>query len=151
MCFEDFNSAYMGLLKYHSSIMRNNENVEFFYCIEDSGLDQLKRPFFMAFQGKNKFLEMRLNLSEEDFEEMVQRVQRIEEQSIEESSIRSEQAEEFSGNIEDFDEKRGVFLEFLIAMRDSREINELQYYYMKCLYLENNNRLLHSLYTCLEY
>jgi len=105
----------------------------------------------MAFQGKNKFLEMRLNLSEEDFEEMVQRVQRIEEQSIEESSIRSEQAEEFSGNIEDFDEKRGVFLEFLIAMRDSREINELQYYYMKCLYLENNNRLLHSLYTCLEY
>ena len=54
-------------------------------------------------------------------------------------------------NIDDFEEKRGLFLEFLRSMRDdSIEINELQYYYLKWLFLENNASFLHAIYNSLE-
>ena len=137
------------MLKYHSSIIRNSEALEFFYCLENSDFEQLKRPFFVAFQGQNRFMEMRLNLSEEDFEEIVQKVQRIDENSNEDSALnRSEQGDYVSPA--ELDEKRGVFLEFLKTMRDDGEVTEVQYYYLKCLYLENNAKLLHAIYNSLE-
>ena len=94
-------------------------------------------------------MEMRLNLSEEDFEEIVQKVQRIDENSNEDSALnRSEQGDYVSPA--ELDEKRGVFLEFLKTMRDDGEVTEVQYYYLKCLYLENNAKLLHAIYNSLE-
>lgn len=147
--FEDFPSAYTSLLKYHSSIVKNSEAVEFFYCLENSDFEQLKRPFFVAFQGQNRFMEMRLNLSEEDFEEILQKVQRIEENSNEDSALNHSEQGDYLSPAE-LDEKRGAFLEFLKNMRDDGEVTEVQYYYLKCLYLENNAKLLQAIYNSLE-
>jgi len=76
----------MGLLKYHGSIMRNNENVEFFYCIEDSGLDQLKRPFFNFSWHKAKTSSLKCI---ESIRGRFQRDGPKGPEDIEESSIRS--------------------------------------------------------------
>ena len=123
--------------------------MEFFYCLENSDFEQLKRPFFVAFQGQNRFMEMRLNLSEEDFEEIVQKVQRIDENSNEDSALNHSEQGDYLSPAE-LDEKRGVFLEFLKNMRDDGEVTEVQYYYLKCLYLENNAKLLQTIYNSLE-
>lgn len=109
----------------------------------------LKRPFFVVFHGINKFLEMRLNLSEEDFEEMMQKIQKETESSLNESSARSESQEGFL-NIEEFDAKT-AFLDYVQKMMESGIIDDLQYYYLKCLFLENDAEFKQMICPYLKY
>ena len=101
------------------------------------------------FHGNNKFLEMRLNLSEEDFEEMMQKVQKESESSLDELSLHSDNEENVGGFVEDFDIK-GVFMEFSRRLMENQGITDLQYYYLKCLFLENNKVFMQIIYPSLE-
>lgn len=158
--FDDFDSAYSSLLKHISSLISNNEAVDFFYCVaeeKDNSIYNekftLKRPFFVVFHGANKFLEMRLNLSEIDFEEIMIKIQKETESSLDDPNYQSENDEfnnnEINSNRDD-SETKSVFLVFLKKMMDSEIISDLEFYYLKCLFLENSMDFPQIIFSHLE-
>lgn len=131
------------MLKHYNALLHNHENLDFFYCVSDE-LDrsyykdkyQLKRPFFVIFQGNSKFLEMRLNISEQVFEEILLKVPKEYESSLEELSIKSGTDMDLM-NDDDFNEKKMIFYDFLNDMLASKKINEEQFSYLENLFLNS--------------
>lgn len=155
--FEDFHSAYRNLLKFHNVLVRNNEIIDFFYFVGDE-IDssfyreqyQLKKPFFVIFQAKNTFLEMRLNISEDSFEEILDKIPKDHESSLEESSFRSINEVEFINNEENYESHKAIYDEFLNNLLSSKNINEQQFYFLKYLFSENNAELLENIISSLR-
>lgn len=150
--FEDFHSAYRNLLKFHNVLVRNHETIDFFYFVGDEYDSsfyreqyQLKKPFFVIFQAKNTFLEMRLNVSEEAFEEILDKIPKDHESSLEESSFRSINEVELINNEENYETHKSIFADFLNNLLATKQIKEQQFYYLKYLFSENNSELLENI------